>query len=146
MARKIAHSGAAPSRIRDTSPAQPRVEPAAVAAALGGEDTGVTRDQGGGPVSLFLVRAELARRLHSSGGRPALEGSTRRVKIPVGEQEWRQLEELAASLAEGGFTPSAGQVASVLLTLSLRSLVERGPDSVRTELREQGPSRTGPVP
>jgi hypothetical protein len=68
------------------------------------------------------------------------------VKIPVGDREWRQLEELAASLAEGGFTPSAGQVASVLLTLSLRSLDERGPEAVRTELREKVASQTGSVP
>lgn len=146
MARKIVHTGTVSSRIQDRSPVQPRVDPAAVATALGAEQVGTRRERAASTVSLSHVRADLVRRLHSSGGRPALEGCTRRVKIPIAEQEWQKLEALAAALAENGFTPSAGQVANVLLTLSLRALAEREHQSVQTELREQVAKQTETVP
>jgi hypothetical protein len=77
------------------------------------------------PITLFAVREELVQRLQSSGGRPGLAGTTRRAKIPLSDEEWLRLEELAASLSSPGFAPSAGQVASVLLTLSLDAVASR---------------------
>jgi hypothetical protein len=77
------------------------------------------------PLTLFALREELVHRLQSSGGRPALAGTTRRAKIPLSDEEWGQLEELAAAIASPGFAPSAGQVASVLLSLSLHSVASR---------------------
>jgi hypothetical protein len=141
MTRKIIDTSTTYPRIRDTSPTMPRVDPAQVAAALGAEPTGVTRDDGGSPLSIFLLRAELFRRLQLSSGSPVLEAVPCRAKIPISEPDWKRLEELAASLAENGFTPSAGQVASVLLSLSLRSLPERDPQAVRDALREQAASK-----
>jgi hypothetical protein len=47
---------------------------------------------------------------------------TRRAKIPLSDQEWSQLEKLAAAISSPGFAPSAGQVASVLLRLSLETV------------------------
>jgi hypothetical protein len=64
----------------------------------------------------------LLRRRQSSGGRPGIEGTDFRAKIPVGDQEWQRLEALAESLSAEGFSPSAGQVASVLLSIALRSM------------------------
>jgi hypothetical protein len=97
----------------------------------------VKRERAGDPISLVLLRAELFKRLHSSGGRPALKGVSRRVKIPVSEQEWQKLEKLAASISEAGFTPSAGQVASVLLALSLRSVTETEPQLIKEQVKER---------
>jgi hypothetical protein len=131
MAKRIVATGSGQKRIRDTGPGARRVDPAVVAEALGAEETGITPGQGGSPVSSFQVRSELVNRLRSSGGRPALEGATRRVKIPVTESQWQELEELAASFTDLGFVPSAGQVASVLISLSLP--VAR---SERTRVRE----------
>src|SRR5262245_39046870 len=119
MAKRIRATDSGRRRIRDSGPGARRVEPAVVAEALGAEETGITLGREGSPVSSFQVRSELLNRLRSSGGRPALEGATRRVKIPVTESQWRELEELAASFTDLGFVPSAGQVASVLISLSL---------------------------
>jgi hypothetical protein len=71
--------------------------------------------------------------LTSSCGRPALEGATRRVKIPVTEEQWKALEDLAAFIKDLGFVPSAGQVASVLISLSLPA-AKSETDRIRREL------------
>ena len=119
MAKRIVATDSGQKRILDTGPGARHVDFAVVAEALGAEETGITAGRGGGPVSSFQVRSELVNRLRSSGGRPALEGATRRVKIPVTESQWQELEELAASFTDLGFVPSAGQVASVLISLAL---------------------------
>ena len=116
MAKKIKTTEATLKPIRDTGPALPRVEPARVREALA-------------PVTLFTVREELVRRLQSSGGRPGLSGVSRRAKIPLSDQEWLGLEGLAAAISSPGFAPTAGQVASVLLTLSLHSVAARAVSS-----------------
>jgi hypothetical protein len=99
----------------------------------------------GSPVSLFQLRLELANRLHSRGGRPALEGATRRVKVPVTDRQWQELDELASSFSESdlGFTPSAGQIASVLLSLSL-PLARRETERLRKELATRNASEDRP--
>jgi hypothetical protein len=119
MAKRIVPTDSGRKRIRDLGPAAGRIDPAVVAEALGGEETGITLGRERGPVSSFQIRSELLDRLQSSGGRPALKGASRRVKIPITESQWRELEDLAASFTDLGFVPSAGQVASVLLSLSL---------------------------
>jgi hypothetical protein len=132
MAKRIVATDSGQNRIVDNGPGARHVDPAVVGEALGAEETGITLGREGSPVSSFQVRSELLNRLRSSGGRPALEGATRRVKIPVTESQWRELEELAASFTDLGFVPSAGQVASALISLSLpvarseRDRVRRG--------------------
>jgi hypothetical protein len=111
--------------IRDTSSSLPRITPEQVWQALGAEETTTGLSEILAPVTLFAVREELVNRLQSSGGRPALAGTTRRAKIPLSDEEWMQLEELAAAIAESGFAPSAGQVASVLLSLSLHAVASQ---------------------
>ena len=76
----------------------------------------------GGPVSLATVRAELARTLKSTGGRPSIEGSDRRFKIPLSDTQLQALEEVAAEVSSPGFSPSPGQIASVLVSLGLRGI------------------------
>ena len=125
MTRKIKPSGATLPPIRDTSATLARVDPDKVREALGAENTAEQPAGPLGPVTLFALREELLKRLQSSGGRPALEGVTRRAKVPLNDQDWLLLEELAAAVASPGFAPSAGQVASILLTLSLHSVASR---------------------
>jgi hypothetical protein len=112
-----------PLRVKASS--LPRIEASQVAAALGAEPVAERLEEALAPITLFAVREELRKRLHSSGGRPALSGVTRRAKIPLSDQEWLQLEELAAAVSSADFAPSAGQVASVLLTLSMRSVASQ---------------------
>lgn len=124
MTKRIRVTEPALSSIRDTGSTLPRVEAAQVQAALGAETFAGKLDELLAPLTLYAVREELVRRLQSSGGRPALEGTSRRAKIPLSEQQWLQLEELAAAVSSPGFAPSAGQVASVLLTAALRHVAE----------------------
>jgi len=141
MVKKIVATDSGQKRIRDIGPGAPRVDPAVVAEALGAEETGITLGRHGSPVFSFQVRSELLNRLRSSGGRPALEGATRRVKIPVTESQWQQLEDLAASFTDLGFVPSAGQVASVLLSLSLPAAKNEA-NRIRRELGARASATT----
>jgi hypothetical protein len=99
-----------------------RLDPKAVADALGGEPCPEHIEGQPGPVTLYALRQELIRRRHSSGGRPGIEGTSFRAKVPLADQDWQRLEAIASSLSAHGFTPSPGQVASVLLSIALRSV------------------------
>jgi hypothetical protein len=131
--------------IRDTSKTHPRIDASEVQAALGAEpaDLGVGRT-GVGPLSLFQVREELFERLQSTGGRPSLAGTSRRTKIPLSDRQWEELEDIATEVASPGFSPSPGQIASVLISLSLRSLHGNGGhDSDTTNLQPQAADGVG---
>ncbi|HEX9735245.1 MAG TPA: hypothetical protein VGG06_25020 [Thermoanaerobaculia bacterium] len=79
-----------------------------------------------GPLDLLQLRAELQRRLRSSGGRPTdPDWSIRRV-VPFKEDHWRELEELAAACESGGQNVSPGQLAAVLVETGLRELRRKG--------------------
>jgi hypothetical protein len=138
MTKKLVDIGPAMKKIRDTGDAMPLIDPTDLAAALGAEIIPQIKLESGNPLSLYALRAEIFRRLQSSGGRPALEGATRRTKIPVSDQEWHDLESIAAAITQEGCTPSAGQVASVLLNLALRSVLDdlaKEPSSTKEKLR-----------
>lgn len=122
MNKRIHASEPGPKLLRDTAPPARRIEPADVATAVGAEASAATLEDALAPVTLLALRQELLNRLQSNGGRPGLAGATRRVKIPLSDAEWMELEELALAISSPGFAPSAGQVASVLLTLSARSV------------------------
>ena len=125
MTKKIHTSEVPFQAIRDSGAALARVEAARVQEALGAESSAERLAEALAPITLFVLREELIKRLQSSGGRPALAGVTRRAKVPLNDEEWLQLEELAAAVSSPGFAPSAGQVASVLLTLSIHSFASR---------------------
>ena len=120
--------------IRDSSKTLPRIDASEVQAALGAEASDfAVRGVGVGPLSLFQVREEVFRRLHSTGGRPALTGTSRITKIPLSDRQREELESIATEIASPGFSPSPGQIASVLISLSLRSLHENRFRSQSTE-------------
>jgi hypothetical protein len=125
MTKRIRTTEATLRPIRDTSRSLRRIDPGQVQQALGAEEVPAGLAAALAPLTLFALRQELVNRLQSSGGRPALAGTTRRAKIPLTDEEWVQLEELAAAIGSPGFAPSAGQVAGVLLSLSLHSVAER---------------------
>ncbi|HEY7427282.1 MAG TPA: hypothetical protein VH682_23815 [Gemmataceae bacterium] len=125
MTKRIQPSEATFRPIRDSGPALPRIDADRIQEALGAEAAAERLKEALAPVTLFALREELVKRLQSSGGRPALAGVTRRAKVPLSDKEWLQLEELAAAISSPGFAPSAGQVASVLLTQSLHAVALR---------------------
>jgi hypothetical protein len=125
MTKKIATTETTMQPIRDIGRRLGRIDPAQVQQALGAEEAAEGIREALAPITLFALRAELMDRLQSSGGRPALAGTTRRAKIPLSDDEWEKLEALSAAIASPGFAPSAGQVASVLLKLSLHAVAGR---------------------
>lgn len=91
------------------------IDPAEVGAALGGERVEKVETLPQGPLMLHALRLELSERRRSSGGRPALAGTDRRVKIPLSDEDWSRLAEMAGDMAADNFAPSPGQVAGILL-------------------------------
>ena len=107
------------TKIVHTGPTLRKLDPAEVAKALGATPAPAATGGPKSPLTLFALRQELFRRLQSSGGRPSLPDAEKIAKIPVSEGQWQQLEALAAAVCEEGFSPSAGQVANVLLSWAL---------------------------
>jgi hypothetical protein len=149
MAKTIRTTGKHLKVIRDTSDPLAYVRPAAVEAGLGAEASDRKLEEALAPITLFAIRSELLSRLQSSGGRPALAGTSRRAKIPLGDAEWADLEKLAAAVSGPGFCPSAGQIASVLLSLSVQSVasqVARAPKSAASLLARDLAARAAAAP
>jgi hypothetical protein len=115
MAKWIRTTGDKQPRIIDTSPKQPAIDPAHVAAALGAEPTGLTVEAGGSPLGLASRAMEYGKRAEAE--------VARRQSISVSDAQWKQLDDLAAALSSNGSVPVPGQVASAVLRIALRSLV-----------------------
>ena len=101
-----------------------RVDSKAVAKALGAKKTGIRIDTRQGPISLFSLRQFLISRLRSSGGRPALIGTTRRRnKIPFFAEDWGKLEKIAEYYKEKeGINVTPGQIASALIHTNISGI------------------------
>jgi hypothetical protein len=68
------------------------------------------------------VRREIYQRLRSNGGRPALEGSEKRQKIPLSGEDWARLCAAAEKMTDDQVKPTPGQVAAILLRKGLDAL------------------------
>lgn len=101
--------------LRHTGTTQPEVSPKEVARALGAQAVRTTAGVSGSPPSLQAIRADIAGRLLSTGGRPSLVGATLRQKIPLTPADWASLEQIARRLSEPAHRLTAGQVASALI-------------------------------
>jgi len=103
--------------IKNTGPTQRQINTKVITKALGAEKVGIKIDTRQGPISLFSLRQFLIDRLRSSGGRPALVGTTkRRNKIPLFPEDWVKLEKIAKYYKEKeGINVSPGQIASALI-------------------------------
>jgi hypothetical protein len=91
-----------------------RITPEEIEKGLGAERAG-TVPSGGSPMSAYMVRQELFRRLRSTGGRPALDGADIKPKIPMRQSQWKKLEQLAKRVGTDTFHPTPAQLASVIL-------------------------------
>lgn len=124
---------AAPRLVIKASPTR-RISAAAIAKALGADPIGRAPERGS-PADFAAIRAEIFRRLRSTGGRPGLEG-TQPKKIPLSEQDWKRVERVADHISEPGFKPSVGQVAGVLLSIVLRNVDTSLEASVKRDLKD----------
>lgn len=103
--------------IKNISQKQRKIKTSDVMKSLGAQSTGVKIDKSQGPITLFFLRQFIIDRLYSSGGRPALLGTTkRRKKIPLLDKDWEKLEKIAEDLKKKeGINVSPGQIASTLI-------------------------------
>jgi len=123
MAKKINIVSKALERIDISGPALPRVEQAEFAAALDAEPCGDLLTHQLDLISLGELGNALIKRLRSTGGRPWLEGTTERCKVPLTPDDVAKLEQIIAVLeAETGKRPALGHIASVILSIHLDSL------------------------
>ena len=75
-----------------------------------------------GPLDLLQLRAELERRLHSSGGRPTDPDWVLRRVVPFKREGWAELERLAAICRHHGQRVSPSQLAALLIEHGLEAL------------------------
>jgi hypothetical protein len=123
MARKGNIVGNALGGIDVAGQALPRVEPAEFAAAMGAEACDERHAKHLDLISLGELGNELIKRLRSTGGRPALEGATKRCKVPLSSGDVADLEKIIDAIeAKTGTRPALGQIASVILRAHLDSL------------------------
>lgn len=110
-------------RVRASRAKTRRIDPESLARALGAERVVSAPGLRGSTPATLAARAELLHRLRSTGGRPALDGTTMRRQVSFTPEDWAELERIAEKLAEtDGVKTTPGQVASALLH---RALAER---------------------
>ena len=100
-----------------------RITPEEVEKGLGAERAAVI-PPGGSPISAYALRQELLHRLRSTGGRPSLDGTDIKPKIPMRRSRWRKLERLAELVKSDNFHPTPAQLASVILDAGIDQLEE----------------------
>jgi hypothetical protein len=112
-------------KIKDTGKAADRLNPDEVAKALGAQPTGIRVALPPSNPTGQAVRREIYQRLRSNGGRPALEGSEKRQKIPLSTEDWDRLCAAAEKLSDDQVKPTPGQVAAILLRQGLDWLEQK---------------------
>jgi hypothetical protein len=137
MTKKIRDTGRAYPVIRDTGPAYRRIEPAEIAAALGGELPGVQVEPTGGNPLDMLARA-------MEHGKRSQAEAERRQQIPVSDVQWKQLDDLAAALSANGAAPLPGRVAAAVLGIALRSLANASEEQRAALAQELAALGNGP--
>ena len=129
MNRKITFSNKKPpQRIRDIGARPERIESEAVAQALYAEVVSTT-EMHGSPITMYALREAIGKRLASTGGRPALAGSTRRQKIPISDQDWDELKHIAEEEL-GSRSVSPAQVGAILIRFGIAQIRKSGVKSL----------------
>jgi hypothetical protein len=75
-----------------------------------------------GPLDFLALRAEVQRRLRSTGGRPTDPDWDIRRLVPFRKEGWQQLEQLAKRCEQEGQRVSPSQLAAFLIERGLESL------------------------
>ena len=123
MTPKIKSTSKSLPTVKSSSKKAREIDRTTVAEAIGAEDAQeIESGLGGSPWALCGLRQELRKRLHSTGGRRSLKGTSRRQKIPLSEEDWKRLQEVAEAAQSEDVRPTPAQVASVLLHQALQEL------------------------
>lgn len=98
-----------------------------VAEALGaGRVVALPGGPSGGPLDLLQLRAEVARRLRSTGGRPTDPSWNVQRLVPFRDARWQELTELARQLSTDERKVSPGQLAAILIERALSGMPQHG--------------------
>lgn len=122
MSERIRHSTNAYPRIKDTSKTLEHIDFAPVAEELGAEEVSGQVLGSVNPISFFALRERLRSELVSSGGRPGRKDPVQRRKVPVTDEEWLRLKEIAGVMRRTGVSAAPGQIAGILLRQRLEQL------------------------
>jgi lipoate-protein ligase A len=117
-----------PQRIRDIGVRSEKMDSDAVARALNAEVVSSTEIHGS-PITMYALRKAIGERLTSTGGRPALAGSTRRQKIPISDQDWDELKHIAEEEL-GSRSVSPAQVGALLIRFGIAQIRKSGAKSL----------------
>lgn len=120
MSHRLIMTDETKPRLLLTDVTKRRVTDADLAKAFGASEVVPAPASGGSPVAWFALRQEIANRLRSTGGRPGLPDAEPR-KVTLTHEEWDMVKQLTETITEPGFSPSAGQVAGVLLGHAVRT-------------------------
>ena len=93
MARLVISDQPKPQLDVNEPTTRPRINPKEIERGLGAEQVGLLAPAGS-PISAYALRQELFRRLRSTGGRPGLDGTDMKPKIPMQRSQWDQLRHL----------------------------------------------------
>jgi hypothetical protein len=123
-----------------------RVNPEEIEKGLGAEHVGLLLPAGS-PLSAYVLRQELFRRLRSTGGRPGLDGTDMKPKIPMQRSQWEQLRRLAERVKTDDVHPTPAQLASVLLDAGIDQLNKAlAADATGNRLADPDHGRMQPKP
>jgi hypothetical protein len=138
MAKKINIVGAKPQKIAVADQPKRRIEPAELAAALGANPDGQQVSGNLDPIALAELGTQLAHRLRSSGGRPALADATVNCRVPLSAEDVQTLENMVSHIgASTGAKPSVGQLVSVIVRLHLNALTSATEPSTTADVARQ---------
>lgn len=114
-------------KVKNTPSTQPKLDPAAVAAALGAVPTGVTVT-GGSPMTKFAARREAYR--HLAGG-----------SVAAGGEVWAKLAALAAAAVRPDAPRSPERVGQLLLAWAVEQVEKgNGPEALRKPAADAPPA------
>ena len=111
-------------RIKNLSKTSPKIGRDLITASFGAVPVGSTRDRNDISWTLAYVAREIDRRLRSTGGRPALTGTDRKLKVPVTKDDRVRLEAIAGAYSK--VAPS--QIASILLHMAIDEFPKKAID------------------
>ena len=121
MKRIITFSNKRPAKtIRDIGPRAKSIDNELIADRLGAEDELATHTPTSS-LSLYSLRESIFALLTSNGGRPGLVGITRRQKIPISDQDWDELKQIAREEFSTKKV-SPGQIAAMFIKEGLAQL------------------------
>lgn len=126
--------------IRHSGPKARKIEAKEIAKALGAEIIHREPRANGSPLAMAALRQEIVSRLASTGGRPGLQGTKVRPKIPLTSEDWNGLEKIAEAFTTKGVNATPAHVASAIIHKHLAQIKEGKEDATKINLEDSAAS------